>query len=200
MIVYKVTNQINNKIYVGITTKSMEERFKLHSTFNRKGLGQAITKYGAENFIIEQIDTADTHEELTQKEIDWIAKLTPQYNLTKGGDGTIGYKHSDDFREYRKTVMQGNTYHAMPHTEESKKLISKKLKGNTNKKGKTGAKLSDAFKERRREIMLENNPAKDINIRKVLSKKALIKHPCPHCGKTMNAGNLSRHVKICEKI
>ena len=105
MIVYLITNKINNKRYVGITIRSIQERFLQHSTPNTKNksaINDAIKKYGKENFDVVQLDTACSLEELKQKEIYWIEKLGTfqcEYNLTKGGDGMLGYKFKDSSKE-----------------------------------------------------------------------------------------------------
>jgi len=81
VIIYKVTNTKNNKIYIGLTTnKSAQCRFNKHvseafnTTENRYFLN-AIRKYGKESFKVEQIDFAYTIEELKQKEINYIKLL-----------------------------------------------------------------------------------------------------------------------------
>ena len=60
--IYKITNKINGKIYIGQTAKSIKERFNQHclkwSCCTK--FKYAINKYGKENFIIEQIDHAHT--------------------------------------------------------------------------------------------------------------------------------------------
>ena len=91
--------------------------------------------------------------------------------------------------------------HNMPHSEETKKKLSLAGMGNTNKKGKTGYKQSDEFVEKKRKWMLieENNPMSNPDSVDKIRQKALIKHPCPKCGRKMNKGNLSRHVSICTK-
>ena len=96
MYVYVLTNKLNNKKYVGITTRNLNVRFLEHlrgfKTDSNKILYQAIQKYGKENFKIELKDTAKTIEELKQKEIYYIEKLNTYYkknkgyNKTKGGD------------------------------------------------------------------------------------------------------------------
>ena len=84
MIVYKVTNLINGKFYIGITQYSAEERLNSHwreaksHKKNNKPLTyfhNALLYYGIENFKIEVIDTAENREELNKKEIYWINKL-----------------------------------------------------------------------------------------------------------------------------
>lgn len=97
MVIYKITNKINGKCYIGKTTKTVEWRWKIHirhSKFDNDHLlfHRAIKKYGVENFILEIIDTADNENELNEKEKYWIEYYKSYlkengYNLTKGGEG-----------------------------------------------------------------------------------------------------------------
>lgn len=70
MIVYKITNLINNKIYVGIDTNNNPEY--LGSSIHLKHL---IKEYGTRNFKKETLETCNSMEELREKEIHWIKKL-----------------------------------------------------------------------------------------------------------------------------
>lgn len=59
MIIYKITNLINNKIYIGLTTCSLKERWNNHRhcvKSDPRHLYCSMRKYGIENFKIEQID------------------------------------------------------------------------------------------------------------------------------------------------
>lgn len=88
-VIYCITNKINGKKYVGLTTRGIEQRFDEHCKADSY-VGKAIRKYGEGNFSISVLDTAESREELTRKEIDWISKLGAfgdGYNLTNGGDG-----------------------------------------------------------------------------------------------------------------
>ncbi len=85
MIVYKITNKVNNKFYIGVTTGDMKQRLRGHRQKTNPYLTQAMKKYGKENFIIEQIDTAKTNAELDRKEVSLIKKLKPHYNFQEGG-------------------------------------------------------------------------------------------------------------------
>lgn len=73
--IYKITNTINNKVYVGQTTRTLEDRFKEHlRNCNAKSkqtvhLYSAMKTHGKENFSISLLDEALTLEELNQKEI-----------------------------------------------------------------------------------------------------------------------------------
>lgn len=77
MFIYKITNKINNKIYIGkVYNKTIYDRFNRHiksaSSKSKSYIGRAIAKYGGENFVIEEIDKANSLEELNNKEIYWI--------------------------------------------------------------------------------------------------------------------------------
>jgi hypothetical protein len=100
MIIYKITNLINNKVYIGKTIKSTEWRFKKHCYDARKNpntknhFHRALLHYGQENFKIEQIDSASTKTELNEKEQYWIHYYKAKeagYNMTYGGDGGNTY-------------------------------------------------------------------------------------------------------------
>lgn len=98
-IVYKATNKVNGKIYVGITKRTLEKRIQEHIGRSKGDylfyFQQAIKKYGIESFIFEVIETCYSEEELTSKEVSYIAEYQSfirenGYNLTYGGDGVSG--------------------------------------------------------------------------------------------------------------
>ena len=77
MFIYKITNKINNKIYIGqVYNKTVQDRFNRHiKEANSKNpilVDRAIYKYGKDNFIVEQIDEATSLKELNQKEKYWL--------------------------------------------------------------------------------------------------------------------------------
>jgi group I intron endonuclease len=93
MYIYKITNKINNKIYIGQTIGTLVNRFRFHvnSANNnaRSAIHRAIIKYGKENFIIEELARASSRKELNELEIKFIQEfnsLSPiGYNLKRGG-------------------------------------------------------------------------------------------------------------------
>ena len=94
MIVYKITNKINDKIYIGKTIKSLDERFKEHCKLSkincRSPFHKAIKKYGKENFICEIIFNWLNDQELNEMEKYFICNYSKQnnlYNISIGGDG-----------------------------------------------------------------------------------------------------------------
>lgn len=96
MLIYKITNLINNKVYIGLTTHSLEYRWSRHKTEgrnknNNKHLYRSIRKYGEENFSIEKIDESSDLSilgELERHYIDLYKSRNPDwgYNLTAGGE------------------------------------------------------------------------------------------------------------------
>lgn len=118
MYIYKITNLINNKVYIGqVYNKSVEERFKRHCTdksaLKHSYIDRAIEKYGPENFVVETIDIASDLDELNNKEKYWIKKYnstdrTKGYNLTDGGDGgnTYRYKTEDEMISIKNKLSE----------------------------------------------------------------------------------------------
>ncbi len=91
-IIYRVTHKESGKVYVGASTKSIEERKKDHIKKSKKAKSyafqQAIATHGPEAFKWEQIDTANNVDELAQKEKEYILKYNSKnegYNTDGGG-------------------------------------------------------------------------------------------------------------------
>lgn len=90
MYLYRITNIVNNKKYIGITN-NYKKRWSNHKCGNSKSMiiAKAIKKYGKENFLFEIIEKNLTLEEANQKEIEYInleQTLAPNgYNISKGG-------------------------------------------------------------------------------------------------------------------
>lgn len=94
MIIYKITNKINGKTYIGQTTSTIERRWKEHCKKKQKRpcplLFAAINKYGPDNFHVVSIEVCDSRDHLNKQEKYWISfygSFGPKgYNLTSGGD------------------------------------------------------------------------------------------------------------------
>ena len=93
--IYKIVNDINEKIYVGKTESSLEKRFTEHCKDSQKReeekrpLYAAMRKYGIEHFSIELIEECDI-EMASLREQYWIGfykGYADGYNATLGGDG-----------------------------------------------------------------------------------------------------------------
>lgn len=135
MIIYQITNKITNDNYIGKTIYSINVRYSRHkyTAFKSKSqtyLHRAMRKYGNDNFIINKLDEANSMVELNQKEMLWIEKLKPKYNMTKGSDGgdtssspnfiqaMKKYHASKDSKSYATYGMLGKTT-----SDKTKKLI-----------------------------------------------------------------------------
>lgn len=169
MIIYVITNKINGKQYVGQTKGSLEQRWNQHKHYASHcyALKAAISKYGADNFSIEQIDSANSREELNEKERYWIEKLntlSPNgYNLTTGGDCTTicqetldkmskalqGHPVSEETREKLRVAHTGRQA-----SEETKELISQRMKEQWEAGTRKGHPMPDHLKEKLRELSL----------------------------------------------
>lgn len=123
--IYKVTNRVNNKVYIGQTRRSIEIRWKQHIKAamldkQNRPLQKAIRKYGVENFNIEPIEEIDVSR-LNEREMFWIAKydsFKSGYNATLGGEGTLHYIWTDSqYDEIKSMYLSGFT-----STEISKKF------------------------------------------------------------------------------
>lgn len=148
MIIYKLTNKINGKVYIGQTTQPLNRRLKDH--FGRytkcSALSAVIKKYGKHAFVAEVLDELNNVDDLNKAEIDYIKKynsLCPNgYNLREGGEN---YRLTEN-----QKVKISNTLKAKkikPPSRKGSKLsqkhkeqISKKLKGR-KKSGKTISKF-----------------------------------------------------------
>ena len=100
----------NGKCYIGLTSRTIEERWKEHNKDAKAGdtkcLYNAIRKYDMiDTFQMIEIDTAETKEELCKKEIAHIEINNSNsagingYNMTDGGDGVFGYRHTDESKK-----------------------------------------------------------------------------------------------------
>lgn len=90
MYVYKITNKINNKLYIGITN-DYKKRWSNHKCCNSPNMviARAIKKYGVDNFVFEILFSGLSIEEAEEKEIELISSLNTLvpngYNVEKGG-------------------------------------------------------------------------------------------------------------------
>jgi group I intron endonuclease len=105
--IYKITNKVNGKIYIG-KTKNPEKRLKQHINASKRKktkLYNAMNKYGVNNFSIEIIDRCDDNT-VNIMEIDYIKKydtINKGYNITIGGEGGDTFTNlNEDEKEKRR--------------------------------------------------------------------------------------------------
>ena len=113
--VYKHTCP-NGKVYIGITSVKPEYRWSNGKGYTgSKYFNNAIKKYGWDNIDHEILFTNMNEKEAKDMERQLIAQYNsnnPQfgYNMTKGGDGTLGIKRSKEQIEYLKSVLSKSIY------------------------------------------------------------------------------------------
>ena len=128
--IYKITNNLNQKFYIGFTSqKNPKWRFNQHLSTarskkkNNQPIIRAIKKYGEENFSFEVLLEGEEKFLLNIEEPRLIAELKPEYNATFGGEGILGYKHTEITK---KNI--GNLHTGKKESEEHKKWRTKKIK------------------------------------------------------------------------
>lgn len=111
MQIYKITNIINDKVYIGQTTLALKKRWSGHccpsALKNNMLITKAILKYGKENFRIETLEICKTLEDLNLREIYWISfynSLNKKigYNTKPGGKFST---HSDETKQKIKEKL-----------------------------------------------------------------------------------------------
>ncbi len=95
-IIYKITNVINNKVYIGQTTQMFKERIKRYvaGKIHNTHLNNSYIKYGQESFKIEIIEDCEDLHNLNEREIHWIEfynATNPEfgYNIESGGNNKL---------------------------------------------------------------------------------------------------------------
>ena len=131
--IYKITNLLNGKIYIGKhQTKNLDDNY----FGSGKNICSSICKYGVENFRKEILFIFDNEKEMNAKEeelvTDEFVLEDTNYNLCPGGKGGWGYINSSGL----------NLMNGVKHSKESKEKISKSKKGKKHSED-TKRKLSE---------------------------------------------------------
>jgi len=206
MIIYKATNKITNKIYVGQTTHTLDKRIKNHIKESKIDSNRpfmlSINKYGVDNFIFETIDSANNLDELNDKEIYWIDfynSVSPNgYNITGGGQG----KKMKTTKELSKLISEGlkksKKWQEIRNSEEYVKKMKESFI-NSAKGKKFTPKHKEKIWEKNKERILKFNKStskkwivvdKDNNINRITGKEKYFENL------GMDTGDISRMSKI----
>ena len=137
--IYKIINDINDKVYIGKTERQIQLRFQEHCScslreqYEKRPLYSAMKKYGIEHFHIELIEETDNPEEREKYWIEQYGSFKYGYNATIGGDGKkyldydLIYKTYLDNKNIKKTAQLCNC-----GIDSVKKIISQKGITNIN--------------------------------------------------------------------
>jgi len=122
MIIYKATNKLDGKIYIGKTSQKLTNRIKRHLRSDYY-FSRALRKHGLESFDFTVIEELDCNKTASCREQYWIkfykSKGENGYNLTDGGEGITGWKHS---KETRRKISQANE--GQVFSDETRKKLS----------------------------------------------------------------------------
>lgn len=158
--IYKITNNINNKVYIGFTQQSLDKRLKQHINHANKSKGKrasvffkAILKHGGENFFIESIFESKSFDDCLLMETHFINEyhsfiddpLCNGYNTTTGG--IQAKKTQELIDKWTEDVAK------KPRSEEHKKRQSERMKreGNPNYGNRYKMNIDEEEKQRRSE-------------------------------------------------
>jgi len=167
--VYKITNKINDKFYIGVhATKNVDDSYM----GSGKLIKRAIAKYGIDNFHKEILFVFDNEPDMLEKEKEFVVLSEMSYNLCEGGKGGFGYinrssipkfkdrSHSDKSKEKIASSMKGNTNsYGLVHSEEAKKII-----GENTRKKLTGSKKSEEHKRKISEAIKRKHKEKQVSV------------------------------------
>ncbi len=166
MLLYKATNTLNAKCYIGFTKGTLSKRKIGHYSKSAKGsknhFHNALRKYSPEVFLWEILDTCETIEEAKILEKALIKKFdsyTNGYNSTLGGEGVLGHRHTTSSR------ARIGAANSKPKSADHRRKIADSLTGRSR------------------------GPMKEEARRKIAQAHIGMKRPqytvtCPHCNKT----------------
>ena len=149
--IYKITNKINNKVYIGQTNRTIEIRWKEHCRHLKSNMPicKAINKYGKENFLIEKLEECSDIL-LDKREQYWIEYYNSfnkenGYNATFGGQNS-GFIMTDKAERVKQLWQEG---YGQKQIVEKTKLNVETVHGYLIKSGVT----TEDIRERQKEIL-----------------------------------------------
>ena len=135
--VYLITNTINGKQYVGITSSNITARWNRHvysathelKACHRRALHRAIRKYGKDKFSKILLYESESHEHICQMETHFINLYETHgskggYNMTYGGEGWFGMRHTEESKRKMSIAHTGKKL-----SDEHRKKIGDRFRG-----------------------------------------------------------------------
>jgi group I intron endonuclease len=136
-VIYKATNKVNGKVYIGQTVCDFHKRKLKHFSKSNEEkptmyFHRALKKYGKDSFKWEVIENCDSKKELDDMEFHYIKQYDSfknGYNMTLGGEGSVGRKHTKE-----AMLKISNSRKGILVSEETKVKLSKMRKGKKKSK------------------------------------------------------------------
>ena len=211
--IYKATNKNNNKVYIGFDEnwpKRKEDHY-YQSNHRTRRFYSAIKHYGWDAFEWEVLyQSTDGEHCLKVMENYFITEYRSfigfpdcnGYNMTLGGDGPLGHKHT---KQQRKTISK-NTKLAMARPEVKEKFVKKMVEvmNRPERKRYNSVKMKKYFSnpdnvEKTRLVTIEamKRPEVQAKIEKYLNTY----YTCPHCSRSFLKGHYNRyHGDKCKSV
>lgn len=172
--IYKIVNDLNNKVYIGQTIQSLQKRFNGHCCKSKSDrsvnmhIKRAILKYGKEHFNIELIEECDISL-LDSREIYWISYYNSNvegYNLTEGGNSnreamTTALEDRINIEEFKSYII--NNFPTPKQVEEKFNICHSSVYNLIKRLGDERLKLNHYNPRKAKEI-------KDIDSQELLDK------------------------------
>lgn len=145
--IYKITNKLNNKVYIGKSSTQVKDRWQTHLSIAKAGKNKyprlffaihyAISRYGENNFVFEIIKYCASEAEAFLEEQLKIKEFKINgiklYNLTNGGDGPTGAKRSKISKKKMSLAHQKPGYKTARQKLNIEQVIQIKLMLTDNK-------------------------------------------------------------------
>lgn len=218
---YKITNSVNNKLYIGITKLPVEQRWAKHvkdSANPKYPLQRAIHKYGTDNFVVEILTESEDRSYISGLEEPTIQKYdsrTNGYNVAKGGYGgdlgpeanqkrrTTLLSRPEDVKKHYADMQRASRVGKTKDNDQGRKAQSEKIKGNNFAQGLIHS------PETKKIISEANKGPKSQKTRQKMSESAIINNNgarfqdyggcCLCCKREFDKGNLVQHLRRMNK-
>lgn len=137
-LIYKIANDVNDKVYVGQTLQTLKNRIKGHkfdSKIKPYPIYRAIRKYGWKHFFFEILEDNIPLEKLNERELYWTNKLNALrphgYSLVAGQNGRIV---SEESKRKMSIARKGKNHplYGKHHSKETKRKLSEAKQGENN--------------------------------------------------------------------
>jgi len=179
--IYKITNKVNQKIYIGSSVDFYKRKsghlYNFRKQTHQDYFQKAYNKYGEENFVFEILEIVEDKAKLLKREQFYLDVLKPWirsigYNIAKIAGSQLGFKHSQETKDKLSEIQIGKSYTDKVGEEKAKEWINKIIIKNKGKK------RSQEFVEK---CTGENNgffnKLHSIESRKIMSDKRIGKEP-----------------------